>query len=63
MREPQKQRFQLFINVRLQEISGMGGALNVSEEVNISVDGFMHIAKILGQFHDLTEEIKKQNPL
>ena len=48
----------LEISVRLSQRSGMLG-IELREQVKLSVQTFLEAAKILGRFHDLAEELKK----
>jgi hypothetical protein len=45
------------VAIRQSEVSGSG--LAVEESAQISCETFLEVAKILGQFHELTDAIKK----
>ena len=57
----QRKKFELSIQANIRDTQG-GGFLSVSESVDIDAMDFLEIAKILGQFHDLAQKIKTQQP-
>jgi hypothetical protein len=50
--------FELQISVYIR--SNQGDQLNVSETVHVEATDFLDIAKVLGRFHDLANELKKK---
>jgi|GEM_PF-5009164 len=53
-------RIQIGIEERDAHGGWTGGRLGINEEQQIDVGSFMEIAAILGKFHALSEEIKRQ---
>lgn len=64
MTTPYTQRLNLEIGIRLYSVDergySAGGALELRETVTLSVAGFLEAAKVLGQFHDLAQAVKKE---
>lgn len=64
MTTPYTQRLNLEVNVRLYSVDergySVGGGLELRENVTLSVAGFLEAAKVLGQFHDLAQAVKKE---
>lgn len=58
------QQLNLEVNIRLYSVDERGGTygggLELRETVMLSVAGFLEAAKILGQFHDLAQSVKKE---
>ena len=52
-------RYELRIEVSISDRESGYGRLGVSETVLVNSRSFLEMAKILGQFHDLAESIKK----
>lgn len=55
--EPRSFTLDMRISIR-NRYSG-GGGLDVSEQVNLAAADFLEVAKILGQFHDLAQQISQ----
>lgn len=58
--ENPEQKFRVVMNIRIEEQTGMHGSLSVNEEATITAMGFMSVAKILGEFHDLIQAMRKR---
>jgi hypothetical protein len=56
----QPNKYRLDISINLAD-TYMGGRLEVRESVDVSATDFMEMAKILGLFHDLVKQIKKEH--
>ena len=52
-----KEDFELRINVSIRD-TRQGGYLNIDEEVKLSKVDFFEMSAILGEFHNLVQEIK-----
>ena len=50
----------LRIEVNVSQSSYGSGGLHLREEIEIPEADFLEMAKILGQFHDLAEKIKRE---
>ncbi len=50
----------LRIEVNLVQSEYGSGGLHLREEIEIAQADFLEMAKILGQFHDLAEKIKRE---
>jgi hypothetical protein len=59
-----KQKFDIQIQVRIQEYSEGGGyrgqGLEVNETVSVEASGFMDICQVLSRFHELASVIRKE---
>jgi hypothetical protein len=56
--EEEQMNYELQIAIYIRDTRN-GGTLNVSETVNLTVEDFLGLAKVLGQFHDLAQAIKR----
>jgi len=52
-------RYELRVNVSIRDSEQGYGQIAVEETLPVDTASFLEMAKILGQFHDLTEAIKK----
>ena len=52
-------KYELIVRVEIRDARVSGGGLSVQEGGQVSCETFLDIAKILGQFHELTEAIKQ----
>jgi len=52
-------RYELRVDVSITDTQSGYGRLAVTEAVSVNTASFLEMAKILGQFHDLAESIKK----
>ncbi len=50
------------LQVTIYITSDRGDRLNVNETVSLSVTDFLDMAKVLGRFHDLAQELKARKP-
>jgi hypothetical protein len=50
----------LRISVNVSQSNYGSGGLHLQEEIEIAEADFVEMAKILGQFHDLAEKIKRE---
>lgn len=50
----------LRIEVNVSNANYGGGGLHLREEIEMEDTDFLEMAKILGQFHDLAEKIKRE---
>jgi hypothetical protein len=48
------------VQIRPTENNGYGNGLSVNQQITVEASDFMHVAKVLGQFHDLAEELKER---
>jgi hypothetical protein len=53
-------QFSLRVTAEITDTRYGGSPLRLSEEVRLDVLGFLEMAKILGRFHDLAEELKSK---
>ena len=57
-------RFQLNVNIEVMKLGEhgeyTGERLSIRQEYVIPVNGFTEIAAVLGKFHDLAEQVKRQ---
>ena len=52
-------RYELRVAVSIRDTEQGYGEINITETLGMNADSFLEMAKILGQFHDLAESIKK----
>lgn len=52
-------KLELHIRIELRQPQMGGSGISLQEEASLTVESFLAAAKILGQFHDLVEELKK----
>ena len=52
-------KWELRVSVDLHDMDTGYNRLNVSETVQVNADSFLEVAKILGRFHDLANELNK----
>lgn len=50
-------QFRMRLDIRIEQLD-RGGALQVSEELVLPPLGFLELAAVLGQFHEMAEQIK-----
>lgn len=55
----ERPRYALQVNVWIRDNQN-GSGFQVNEEVFINANGFLEIAKVLGQFHDLAMRFKEE---
>jgi hypothetical protein len=56
-------RYSAIVTVRITDRGTCNSnGLSVEEVFDLTAQDFMAMAKILGQFHDLAQEIKKEHP-
>lgn len=60
MTDPLQQFVQLRLDVTIEQHLAGFGALRFSEQVEIPARDFQALAKILSRFHELFQEIKRQ---
>lgn len=48
------------VGIRPTDGSGYGNGLSIDQQITVEAEDFMHVAKVLGQFHDLANEIKER---
>ena len=53
-------KYKLSIRVSIRPENTYSGGLEIIEELDIDAKGFMEIAKILSQFHELAEALAKK---
>lgn len=58
-------KFKVEIRVTIRKLQdgyggGYGDAFSVDEQLTVDAGDFMEVAKILGQFHDLAEQLRGQ---
>lgn len=53
-----KYKLSIRISIRPSDYSGSG--LEIHEEVELAVEGFMEMCKVLGKFDELAKQIKKE---
>lgn len=52
--------YELYVSVSLRKQRGGQGDLSVTEHVTVKAKSFLEIAQILGRFHELSEELNKE---
>jgi hypothetical protein len=57
----QEDRYQVRIDITIQQRDQYQGQLRVEETFNVSATDFIELAGILGKFHELAEKIKKES--
>jgi len=55
----EEKQFELRIHIEIEDRRYHQGRLSISESLYLNVADFLTMAKILGQFHELAEQIKK----
>lgn len=57
----QEDRYQVRIDITIQQRDQYQGQLRVEESFNVSATDFLELAGILGKFHELAEKIQKES--
>ena len=55
----EKGRYELRLNVSLNDRQGQD-RLEISEMYVLDVDGFLEVCKVLGEFHELAQRLKRE---
>ena len=55
--------FELSIRMEIRPADFQSSGLSIEEKAQIHCETFLEICKVLGNFHDLVDAIKKRNPI